>query len=1523
LLAEANRSRRRGGRRVWHGGERIHIELRRLTPQELDAFAPELESRLCAVAGVRWARVNRWLGAVVVGCEQGRGREAAADDGKRDRSAARRRLQAQRRQGRGIGPSADAADAAEPAQAALEQRLLQAVEALERAHCYEARRFPNADDPERHPGDPMPLLRALFELGTDVLATAAAGRGRRKRHRNRPLLTDLAALVDMAANVPGLRAAVERYLGPALAELGFELSSATLQVLLNSETGAATHALYRTLKLRAARARRSAWECWEERLCGDADTASGTAAAVAQPATPAAPGTGGSDAAGARPRTLPDGPIERHLAQVLPSALGAFTGAFIGNHRSDEAAAAIFAGVPRAARFGRNAFAAEAGLRLAQQDVMVMVPGALRRLDRLDTVLVSDALLREDSQAARHLSDCARRCGLECVRVGTGDGDRDGGDGDDQSTGGLPSVRRIEGSAMQALSILHGEGRGVLFLHRGADAAHAMADCSLACRDGSGPPAWGAHLHAEGGLAQAAAMIELVAAARCASEQAARLGLLEAAFDAVLAAKGLSPEITRQVVLASNVASVLALINSVRCARRVAWPQPGSEAQAAEPPQVPAWHALDVEQVLQRLGSRRGGLTAAEAKRRHRSGPRPPGPVVQALHALREELRNPMTPMLLAGATLSLLAGAPVDAALIAAVLAIDGGYGGWQRLHAQRITRELSRRGRETLCVRREDRRVDLDSDALVPGDIVELKAGDAVPADCRIVDAASLEVDESSLTGESLPVAKSGAPTSAEHIAERRSTLYAGTAVAAGTVTAVVVAVGADTETGRAAAPRQESPESAAGAEAHLSRLTELSLPLAGGAAAILAVVARHRGSGMQEALGTAAGLAVAAVPEGLPLLAGVAQAAAAERLSRRGTLVRNPRAVEALGRIDVLCCDKTGTLTEGRIRLKAVSDGREARDLDALGDAQRQVIAVALRASPPAGDREALAHSTDRALIDAARELGVGSHDALQRWQRLDEMPFQSDRAYQADLAAHRDGKLISVKGAPEIVLQRCSHWRRNSRSGSRARRLDRRTQAQLAAEAQRLARQGYRILAVAERPAHERRPIDDERVRNLSFCGFLAFADPVRSSARAAVEKLQRAGIRVVMLTGDHADTAAAIADTLALDHGRTLSGGDIDRLGDEALQRAATSTAVFARVTPSHKVRIVQALQRCGSVVAMTGDGANDAPAIRLAEVGIAVGANATHAAREAADLVVSDGRIDNLVAAVSAGRALWRSLRDAATLIVGGNLGEVLFTLGAGLGGDTAPLNARQLLLLNLLSDTAPALALALRERPEAAEMLARTGVDIAHDETLTREIGLRAGVTAGSAGIAWTAARLTGRRRGAGTVALLALTGTQLLQSVMMARGDRGVRRSALLTAAGMLAVVETPGVSRLFGCRPLGPLGLLQAALGASCGAAAQRLLPRPRAADRGQAEAASAGAPQPAERSAARHQRRTAQAAKKTRAGSAARSAESKRRAAPHAADAGAARRKSHTRSAATRKSRRPGSRQTQKAQHRRRR
>jgi cation-transporting ATPase I len=722
---------------------------------------------------------------------------------------------------------------------------------------------------------------------------------------------------------------------------------------------------------------------------------------------------------------------------------------------------------------------------------------------------------------------------------------------------------------------------------------------------------------------------------------------------------------------------------------------------------------------------------------------------------------------------------------------------------------------------VRRGGRSERIDADTLRSGDLVLLEAGDVVPADCRILQASGVQVEEAVLTGESFPVTKGPTACDAAALAERSSMLYQGTTLVAGEARAVVVATGEATEARRGLAAVRNA-TSVGGVEARLEGITSVTTPIATFSGAALLLSAMARGQNPREALNEAVALAVAAVPEGLPLLSSLAQYAAAGRLSRQRVLVRNPRAIESLGRVQVICLDKTGTLTCGHIELVQVWAAGSSHPIENPGSVGREALRVALWATPEPEQGKRLNHPTDRATRRGAEAVGLNGSG----WELRQALPFEPGRGFHAALGLRDGDPLLCVKGAPEVLLRACSE--QCTAEGSRP--LTAEALENLEAEARRMAEKGLRVLAVARRSMAGDVCLTDGHVRDLQFLGFLGLADPVRPTASAALQDLHKAGISIKIITGDHPATASAIAEDLSLPNdGTVLTGPMIDAMDDAALQEAVLGASVIARVSSMQKLRLVRALQQAGKVVAMTGDGANDAAAIRLADVGIALGEKATEAARQAADMVVTDGCIETIGRAVLEGRALWRSVREAVSLLVGGNLGEIGFTLFSGLSQERPALNTRQLLLLNLLTDVAPALSIAMQapSRQDPTTLL-HEGPEASLGRSLDQEILRKGAVTAVTSGLARALASWTSSPERADTVGLLTLVGTQLGQMLVSGRRDPLTVATGLGSMGGLLFTVQTPVVSDFFGCRPLGPLGLLQAGTATLAGTAAGVALP-----------------------------------------------------------------------------------------------
>jgi calcium-translocating P-type ATPase len=759
--------------------------------------------------------------------------------------------------------------------------------------------------------------------------------------------------------------------------------------------------------------------------------------------------------------------------------------------------------------------------------------------------------------------------------------------------------------------------------------------------------------------------------------------------------------------------------------------------------------------------------------------------------------------------------GAIGDVMMIASVVAANAIVGAWQEGRAGAATKALDELSASTARVMRDGGQTTVAHADLVPGDVVLLASGDRVPADARLIFAEALEVDEAPLTGESIPVVKS-----ADGGSDIGRVLLEGTDVITGTGRAVVVAVGEDTRMGAIAVALAEYSERPSPLDERLSKMLLRTLPLIATAGLIVtgAGVLWGRPPLAQLALGTS--VAIAAVPEGLPLLAGVAEAAVALRLARRRALVTRLSAVEALGRVDVACVDKTGTLTTGELALTLVAEVRETEAPPTqLTPPLNDVLRAAAIASPSPDALDAESHPTDVAVLSAARAAGLD--EGLN--ERETESRFDPTRSFHATLANGR----VRVKGAVEALADRCAQVRIQGRDAP----LDEEGRARLLGRAAALAGQGLRILLVAEGPAHA--SVEDPR--GLTALGFVGISDPLRPGAADAVRRCGDAGVRVVMLTGDHPATAKAIARAAGLaadDDERILTGDEVASLDDEALAGRLETATIIARTTPLQKLRIVEILRGSGHVVAMTGDGVNDAPALRLADVGVAMGRGGTEVARQAADLVLIDDELSTLAEALVEGRGFWHNMRRALGLLLGGNVGEVALMTAAAITGGAAPLTTRQVLTVNLVTDVLPAVSVAIQppEHRNLAELSREGGAAL--DAPLRADI-IRHGIATGapSFGAYVLASRAVSPAAGR-SVAYVSIVTTQLAQTVDLGQAEGRLTGSVLGAVVGSLAVVGitlvVPSVRSFLGLASPTVPGLLIAGGASMVAVAVGRALP-----------------------------------------------------------------------------------------------
>jgi magnesium-transporting ATPase (P-type) len=756
--------------------------------------------------------------------------------------------------------------------------------------------------------------------------------------------------------------------------------------------------------------------------------------------------------------------------------------------------------------------------------------------------------------------------------------------------------------------------------------------------------------------------------------------------------------------------------------------------------QIP-WHALEPEAAARRLGVGLTGLSDTEvAERLRRFGPNrldPPPPPSRSRILLRQ-FESPLIYVLLVAAAVALALGETSDAGFICAVLLLNAAIGFANEYRAEREVHALAGLVRTRARVRRGGRSLEIDGEHVVPGDLLLLESGMRVGADVRFVEARGLRIDESVLTGESVPVEKDEAPELPVEtvLAERRNMGFAGSMIASGRGLGLVVATATQTEVGCIAAQvgalRREPPPLLRRMERFARRLGAIALVLT----AVLAVIGLAWGQPLEEVLLGAIALAVSAIPEGLPVALTVALAVGVSRMARHRVVVRHLPAVEALGSCGVIATDKTGTLTHNELTVERVLAGEREYAVSGRGYLPEGAVTRAGKPALPAEDPrlfrllragclsneaslvqceegvdqrgrlpwEWSGDPTDVALLALGIKAGLDPGALVQVHEPVQAIPFEPERCYAASHHRRDGGGLVCAKGAAERVIAMCTHELADDGS---LRALDR--DAALASADAFMGR-GFRVLAVADaelpEPLAEGAPAPEPA--DLVFLGLVGMDDPPRKGVDQSIARCHEAGIHVMMVTGDHATTARAIATRVGLDErdAPALTGREIDELDDEALVRRLSHTSVVARATPSHKLRVVRSVQARGVDVAVTGDGVNDAPALRQANLGVAMGHSGSDVAREAADLVITDDDFSSIVAGVREGRVAYDNVRKVTYLLISTGAGEVLAVTGALALGLPVPFTAVQLLWLNLVTNGIQDVALAFE--PAELDVLRR-----------------------------------------------------------------------------------------------------------------------------------------------------------------------------------------------------------------------
>lgn len=757
--------------------------------------------------------------------------------------------------------------------------------------------------------------------------------------------------------------------------------------------------------------------------------------------------------------------------------------------------------------------------------------------------------------------------------------------------------------------------------------------------------------------------------------------------------------------------------------------------------------------VLQALGSdAKRGLTTADAKARLQTFGKnelPQAPPVPAWRKLLAQFQNPLTILLLAATVISFIAWlierdapVPYETITILAIVILNAALGYIQENRAEQAIAALQAMSAPTARVLREGESKMIPANEIVPGDILLIEEGDLLPADGRVIESIALRVAEAALTGESASVSKDEETIPEETgIADQYNMVFGGTAVAAGRGRALITSTGAETQIGHIARTLQQEQEQTTPLQKELDRVGTLLGRIVIAIAVIMGItllVANRQIPSLAQLVGIlllAVSLAVAAVPEGLTAITTIVLSLGTSRMAKRNVIVRRLNAVETLGSTTVICTDKTGTLTKNEMTVRAVvtplgrveltgtgytpigeiqQDGKRVTDEGLLAQVSRTLRFGALANNAILSEQDERwsiqGDPTEGALLVAARKAGIRPNELAQRYSRIAEVPFSSERKMMSTGvtdAEHSERVAVASKGAPDVLLSRCVR----ERAGDEIRPLTAERRADIQASVDALAHTALRPLGIAYRYLDRNTvtgDITEEQEEELTWLGAVGMMDPPRQEAREAVRVAKRAGVRSIMITGDHPTTAEAIAEELEISApgGRAVTGAVLSKANEEQLRELVKDATVFARVAPEHKLGIVRALKQNGGIVAMTGDGVNDAPALKAADIGVAMGITGTDVSKGAADMILTDDNFASIVAAVEEGRSIFNNIQKFLRYLLSSNLGEVLVMFfGVVLGGPLGllhekgseiivPLLATQILWINLLTDSGPALAL-------------------------------------------------------------------------------------------------------------------------------------------------------------------------------------------------------------------------------------